>query len=96
MKKERVEVISTGIWLRAGRVPAILIVGSVFALIPQSLRAQLPNGAAELAQRCSGPLGSLLPECQAAKGALDLPARRPADTSVPVLRAPASKPSAPA
>jgi protein involved in polysaccharide export with SLBB domain len=94
-KKERVEVTLSGVWFRAGRLPAILA-STVLVLIPAALRAQLPTGAAELAQQCNGPLGSLLPECQAAKGAMDLPAGRrlPADLSVPALRMPASKPTA--
>ena len=88
---------SSGIWSRAGRTPAILFAGAVLALIPQALRAQLPGTAADQAQQCSGPLGSLLPECQAGRTASDLPAGRrlPADVSVPTLRQTESK-SAPA
>ena len=60
----------------------------MLAFLPQVLSAQLPPGASQLAQQCSGPLGSLLPECQAARSALDVPGgRRPAiDVPTPTLR----------
>ena len=86
---------SSGKTSLAGRTPVILFAGAVLALTPQTLGAQqLPADAAELVEKCSGPLGSLLPECQAAKSAMDLPAGAhlpagthiPADISVPGLR----------
>ena len=51
----------------------------VQTLPAQSSAAQLPGGAQTLSDQCSGPLGALIPECQAARTSTDLPATtRPA------------------
>jgi polysaccharide biosynthesis/export protein len=51
----------------------------VQSLPAQSSAAQLQGGTQTQADQCSGPLGSLLPECQAARTSTDLPATsRPA------------------
>ena len=80
----------SGIWSRAGRAPAVLFAGAVLALIPQALRAQIPGNAVDQAQGCSGPLASLMPECQAGKGVPDPPANRPARSYERVVRGPGS------
>jgi polysaccharide export outer membrane protein len=96
-KKEKVEVSSTGNYFRAGRLPVILCASVLLAVAPQMLRAQLPAEAAEMAQQCSGSLGGLLPECQAAKRVMDLPSARssPAGGGVPTFTLPASKSAVP-
>lgn len=83
----RLTAIFAGVLL-AG-MPAVLA-GQTAQQLPAGLS---PQNAADLAQQCSGPLGSLLPECQAARSALDVPGVRPSagDLSVPNLRVPASK-----
>ena len=88
---------SSGIWYRSGRVAAVLA-AAAFALLPHALRGQaLPAGAAELAQDCSGPLGSLMPECQTVKAAMDSPAAKhlPANLSLPSTVIPSTRPAAP-
>ena len=42
----------------------------------QNSAAQLPGGAQTQSDQCSGPLGSLIPECQAARTSTDLPSTR--------------------
>jgi polysaccharide export outer membrane protein len=81
---------------RTGRLPAVLFAAAVLWSAPQVLRAQLPAQLpAGAAQQCSGPLGSLLPECQAAKGGANVPATRrlPPTVSTPTIHAPSNKPS---
>jgi polysaccharide biosynthesis/export protein len=48
-------------------------------LSAQSSATQVSGGAQTVSDQCSGPLGTLMPECQAAKTSMDLnPATRPA------------------
>lgn len=79
----------------------MIIVGAVLALVTLTLPAQqlqaqqLPAGVADaVQQQCSGPLGSLLPECQGAKSDPELPASRhlPAGISLPTVRQHEAKP----
>jgi protein involved in polysaccharide export with SLBB domain len=62
-------------------------------MLRAQIPAQLPAGAADLAQQCAGPLGSMMPECQAAKHALGLPAGTgiPNSSLPPTLRVPSSR-----
>lgn len=62
----------------AGRVAACAQICAML-LLPkilsaQSAATQSPGGTQNLSDQCSGPLGSLIPECQAAKTTTDLPA----------------------
>ncbi len=89
---------------RVGFVPLIwawslallMVPARVSAQLPADMASKLPGGPAALAQQCAGPLGNLLPECQAAKSSLDLPTTRklPADPGIPTLHLPSSKPPA--
>ncbi len=59
--------------------------------------AQLPGNPSDFAQRCNSPLGSLEPDCQAAKASFDLPAmgrNTPINLGGPaVVRIPSAKPA---
>jgi polysaccharide biosynthesis/export protein len=60
-----------------------LAFGLGLILSPRPLPAQIPPNAAAQADRCSGPLGPMLPECQATSIPVDLPLLpRPATSSM--------------
>lgn len=64
-------------------IAACIQIFAVLLLPVQTLQAQtasqLQGGAQNLSDQCSGPLGSLIPECQATRTTTDLPAtKRPA------------------
>jgi polysaccharide export outer membrane protein len=59
---------------------------------------QLPPDAAALAEKCSGPLGSVIPECQAVKGAgidFKIPRSIPSGLPVPTVKVPGARQNAP-
>src|SRR3954465_12723518 len=56
----------------------ISIVRLILAALPAvgsyaQIASSLPSQAAELAEQCSGPLGGLIPQCQAVRGDLTSP-----------------------
>lgn len=75
----------SGFPFRRGRPAAFgLALGLGLILWPQPLAAQIPPAAASQADRCSGALGPMLPECQATSVPLDLsPLPRPGPASLP-------------
>jgi protein involved in polysaccharide export with SLBB domain len=68
--------------IRFGRVA---ILGACACLIPFAAPAQIPENLQGLAARCTAPGGAGLPECQAAKAALEQ-SRDPGEIAAPLVR----------
>jgi hypothetical protein len=75
---------------------ASLHLAGALVLVAGAACAQLPGNTSDFAQRCNSPLGSLEPDCQAAKASFDLPATRrntPINLGGPAaVRMPSAKP----
>lgn len=70
-----------------GIIRAIARCGFILAallLSAPALLAQIPGNAQTLSDECSGPLGALLPQCQAARTTTDLPVTTVTTPGVPV------------
>ncbi len=67
------------------RLFRLVILCAGLGLLSPVAKAQLPEGLQGLAARCSGPGGTSLPECQAAKAALEQ-SRNPLESAAPLVR----------
>lgn len=87
-----------------GRIVSVLFAAGVeLMVLAPSINAQMPSpsdilgSSPVMAERCNGPLGSLLPECQAGKSSILISGTgaSPASGMLPSLRIPSSKEALP-